>query len=72
MKRYLSLIATLSSILALGVWSALSAYPGGTPRMVTNAGPYCAVCHSSVGTDQVRDMAPEAAARMSPEARHFH
>ena len=32
-------------VAALGLASQLRAYPGGTPRAVTNAAPYCASCH---------------------------
>ena len=60
-------------VLAGGAGSArqLSAFPGGTPRFVTNAGPYCAFCHSSVSKEQLRDMPPEAQASQLPEGRHF-
>ena len=47
------------------------AYPGGTPRAVTNAAPYCASCHSSVNAQQLRDMPADAAAGMVIETRHY-
>ena len=31
-------------------------YPGGPLEDVTDAAPYCAGCHSSVGANQLRDM----------------
>ncbi len=55
----------------LGTARKLLAFPGGTPRAVTNAGPYCAFCHSSVGKEQLRDMPAEAQASLLPEGRHF-
>ena len=36
-------------VAAAGLATQLSAYPGGTPRYVTNASPYCANCHTSAG-----------------------
>jgi hypothetical protein len=55
----------------LGAAGQLGAYPGGTPRFVTNAGPYCASCHASVSVDQLRDMAPDAATNLLPANRHY-
>jgi hypothetical protein len=51
--------------------SQLGAYPGGTPRYVTNAAPYCANCHSSVTADQLRDMPPDAAAGQVMDKKHY-
>ena len=56
---------------AFGLARQIGAYPGGTPRFVTNAAPYCAGCHSSVGTDQLRDLPADAQANMQPEKRHY-
>lgn len=59
----------LSVAIALGgfpcarVW----AYPGGPLRDVTDAAPYCAGCHSSVGIEQLRDL-PAAQARKNTVA----
>jgi hypothetical protein len=51
--------------------SQLGAYPGGTPRVVTNATPFCTNCHSSTSVDQLREMPPDAAQGMLPEHRHY-
>lgn len=56
---------------AAGLTTQLVAYPGGTPRFVTNAAPYCTTCHSSVNADQLKDMAPDAAAGMLPDKHHY-
>ena len=55
----------------LGAVSQLLAYPGGTPRVVTNATPFCTNCHSSTSADQLREMAAEAIPGMMPENRHY-
>ena len=62
----LLVIASISSLA-----SRPGAYPGGTPRFVTNAAPYCAGCHSSVNAQQLREMPADAAAGMLPENRHY-
>ncbi len=54
-----------------GLVGQLRAYPGGTPRAVTNASPYCTNCHSSTSLDQVRDMPEEAQGNVLPEKRHY-
>src|SRR5262245_57249690 len=54
-----------------GLASQLRAYPGGTPRYVTSAGPFCAGCHSSVTADQLRDQPPDAVAGLLIENRHY-
>jgi hypothetical protein len=48
----------LGIIVALGAFPCASGwtYPGGPLRDVTDAAPYCAGCHSSVGTDQLRNL----------------
>ena len=71
MKDALTTAAALTLLAALGAPGLLNAYPGGTPRIITNAGPYCATCHSSVTAEQIRDMPAEAAGRLGIEARHF-
>jgi len=63
--------AVLVLAAASGLVGRLGAYPGGTPRFVTNASPYCASCHSSVNADQIRELAPEAVAGLLPENRHY-
>jgi hypothetical protein len=66
-----SLTAVLALVLALGLASQLRAYPGGTPRFVTNAAPYCTSCHSSTSLDQLREMPADAASHLLPEQRHY-
>jgi hypothetical protein len=58
-------------IAAAGLATQLCAYPGGTPRFVTNASPYCASCHTSTTADQLKDMQPDAAAGMLPDKHHY-
>ena len=55
----------------VGIASQLGAYPGGTPRIVTNVSPFCSGCHSSVTTDQLRDLPAEAQAGQLPEKKHY-
>ncbi len=69
-RRVISVVA-VALVAALALSSQLRAYPGGTPRFVTNAEPYCAGCHSSVNAEQLRDMTAEASAGMLPEKRHY-
>ena len=59
----------LTSLAALA--TQLSAFPGGTPQLVTNMNPQCANCHSSVDADQLRDQAPERATSMVIANRHY-
>jgi hypothetical protein len=63
-------VATLAAG-ALGWAGSSQAYPGGTPRNVTNAGPFCARCHSSADAEQLRDMPAQAQAGMLPEKKHY-
>ena len=71
MKRRtpLALAFVLTSL--AGVAGQLAAFPGGTPRSVTNMSPQCAGCHSSVGADQLRDQSPEQANSMIVASRHY-
>lgn len=62
-------IVTLA--LVSGVAGQLAAYPGGTPRFVTNAQPFCAACHSSATAEQLRDMPADAAGGMVPDKHHY-
>jgi hypothetical protein len=65
--------ATFVVVLLAGLGTAqkLAAYPGGTPRLVTNTGPGCTNCHSSVNADQLRDVPADAQASLLIEGRHF-
>jgi hypothetical protein len=56
---------------ALAFASQLGAYPGGTPRVVTNATPFCTNCHSSTSADQLREMPADAIPGMLIENRHY-
>jgi len=58
-------------VAAAGLATQISAYPGGTPRAVTNASPFCANCHTSASVDQLKDMQPDAAAGMLPDKHHY-
>src|SRR5262245_2996245 len=55
----------------LGAAQKLAAYPGGTPRVVTNFSTGCTNCHSSVNAEQLRDVPPDAQASLLIEGRHF-
>ncbi|HEY2107444.1 MAG TPA: hypothetical protein VGH29_16720 [Candidatus Binataceae bacterium] len=48
-----------------------SAYPGGPLRDVTDAAPYCAGCHSSVGIEQLRDLPPAQARNRTAAVAHL-
>ncbi|NRA03528.1 MAG: hypothetical protein HRU00_13105 [Myxococcales bacterium] len=52
------LFCSLSAAAALAFPPGALAYPGGTPLFVTDVAPYCASCHSSLSTEQLRG-APE-------------
>ena len=64
---------TFVAVLLAGLGAArqLGAFPNGTARIVTNAAPYCATCHSSVGAEQLREMPLEYQAGLLPEGRHY-
>jgi hypothetical protein len=47
------------------------AYPGGPLHDVTDAAPYCAGCHSSVGVEQVRELPPAEARKRTAAAAHI-
>ncbi len=71
MRHRLIPAGVLCLAVALSLANQLGAYPGGTPRFVTNAAPYCASCHSSVNAEQLRDMPADATVGMLPEKRHY-
>lgn len=62
-------LLVLASIASLA--SRPGAYPGGTPRAVTNAAPYCATCHSSVNAQQLREMPADASDGLLIENKHY-
>jgi len=47
------------------------AYPNGTEAYVTDAGPFCAGCHSSRQESQFREMPKEHGAQQLAEAKHL-
>lgn len=59
-------------LLACGFWAPrfVAAYPNGTTEYVTEAGPFCAGCHSSRQESQLREIAKEEAARELVDAKH--
>jgi hypothetical protein len=48
-----------------------AAYPNGTTEYVTDAGPFCAGCHSSRQESQLREVAKEEATRELVDAKHL-
>jgi hypothetical protein len=71
-SRLTALIFRLSAMLAiaLGAFPSASAwsYPGGPLDDVTDAAPYCAGCHSSVGVEQLRSLPPARAVKMTAQS----
>jgi hypothetical protein len=57
------IVTALSIAIVIGGLGGAPAwgYPGGPLNDVTDAAPYCAGCHSSVGVEQLRDMPAEQA-----------
>lgn len=66
--RKFAVSSTLFSIL-LPVF--VFAYPGGTPLYVTDTGPFCASCHSSVKAEYTPELPAEAAKEQTPEFKHY-
>jgi hypothetical protein len=65
-------LATLCVLASLATFaSQLLAFPGGTPRVVTNMNTQCAGCHSSADAGQLRDQSPDATGNMLIENRHY-
>lgn len=67
MKRIAGGLAAAALLLPAGAY----AYPNGTEAYVTEAGPFCAGCHSSRQESQFREMPKEHAAQQLPEAKHY-
>lgn len=55
----------------LFVSSIAYAYPNGTLQYLTDTGPFCASCHSAVKTEYMPELPPDAAARETPENKHY-
>ncbi|MEO7866613.1 MAG: hypothetical protein ABIU54_03145 [Candidatus Eisenbacteria bacterium] len=70
MRRTIA-VAGLALSALIVVANQPNAFPGGTPRLVTNMTPQCAGCHSSVNAEQVRDMPADAAAGYLADKQHF-
>lgn len=70
MRRSLAVaVLVIAPLLALA--SQPHAFPGGTPRLVTNMTPQCAGCHTSMSAEQLRDLSPDAAAGYLADKQHF-
>jgi len=68
-KAALALVAALA--LAAATASPLGAYPGGTPDFVTDAGTFCASCHSSADRTYHREGPDAKAAKEVIENKHY-
>ncbi len=68
-----SAIIILALCFAIGplVCARAWAYPGGPLHDVTDAAPYCAGCHSSVGIEQLRDLPAEQARKRTAAVAHI-
>jgi hypothetical protein len=62
-----SLALTLGGLPCGSAW----AYPGGPLRDVTDAAPYCAGCHSSIGVEQLRDLPAAQAQKRTAAVAHI-
>jgi len=63
--------AIIFSVLAIVVPGVAAAYPNGTGDYVTDAGPFCAGCHSSRQKSQLREMPPEHVLQQLVEHKHL-
>jgi hypothetical protein len=63
--------AGLMVALALAAPRLAAAYPNGTGEYVTDAGPFCAGCHSSRQESQFRELPKEHAAQQLVEGKHL-
>ena len=70
-SRLVAVSFAIVLIAGLGAAQKLAAYPGGTPRVVTNFSTGCTNCHSSVSAEQLRDVPQDAQASLLIEGRHF-
>ena len=70
MRRFVAVLLAAFPAVAL-VTSQPMAFPGGTPRVVTNMTPQCAGCHTSSIAEQVRDVPPAAVASYLADKQHF-
>jgi hypothetical protein len=66
-------IIVLAVSFAIGAFPCARAfaYPGGPLRDVTDAAPYCAGCHSSIGIEQLRDLPADQARKRTAAVAHI-
>jgi hypothetical protein len=64
-------IAVATAVMMTAAPRLAAAYPNGTEAYVTDAGPYCAGCHSSRQESQFREMPKEHAAQQLVEGKHL-
>ncbi len=65
------LAMALTAALAAVAPRPAAAYPNGTGEYVTDAGPFCAGCHSSRQASQFRELPPEHAAQQLVDNKHL-
>ena len=64
-------LAATVAVLSIAAPRIAAAYPNGTESYVTDAGPYCAGCHSSRQESQLREMPKQHAAQQLVESKHL-
>jgi hypothetical protein len=68
-RRWIATALVLISLPALT--GTLRAFPGGTPRVVTNMNTQCAGCHTSADANQLRDQSPDFVNNMLAPNHHY-
>lgn len=71
MRRSITLFVGVALAALAGGATRAGAYSGGPQVHVSDLVPACAGCHSSVGTDQLKSLAPDLAAKQTIEAKHY-
>ena len=72
MRTMISCVTALAAVLAVAATPRLAgAYPNGTDAYVTDAGPFCAGCHSSRQESQLREMPAQHATQQLVDAKHL-
>ncbi len=61
----------IALVLLAGGAAPAGAYPGGPQVHVSDLVPACAGCHSSVGTDQLKSLPADLAAKQTVEGKHY-
>lgn len=64
-------VMALTAVLAVAMPRLAGAYPNGTNEYVTDAGPFCAGCHSSRQESQFRELPKEHAAQQLVDNKHL-